>query len=273
MLLLLATFALALSLFLPQNPAHRLAVRVYEQAAVLVLATGLVAQAAPAFACKGPETLFSDDFHDDAGGWALYREESSRFAYSSGYLNSYWHLGFVNAPMRYSVKEGMALLWTFGPGLVFAPLGVARLWRRPNGGKTLALLVLSVVPALGSHLLVHFGVPGYAFHCVPALLALIVLGLIPADATEPAAERRGVIRLAALSAILAACFLFYPTNYDVPGFRGDFDLAFARHTRVGLRTPTPVREPSLWRTPNSLKPRGTPGESVKELVDEEMSKR
>ena len=34
-----------------------------------------------------------------------------------------------------------------------------------------------MLPALGSHLLVHFGVPGYAFHYVPALLGLTVLGI------------------------------------------------------------------------------------------------
>jgi hypothetical protein len=202
----------------------------------------------------------------DAGGWTLYREESSRFAYKSGYLNSYWNLGFVDAPMRYAVKEFMALLWTFGPGLLAAPIGVARLWRRPHGRKTLALLILSVVPAVGSHLLVHFGVPGYAFHNVPALLALIVLGVVPAEMPDRSSERRGVIRLAALSALLAACFLFYPTDYDHPGFRGDFDLSFARHTRVGLRTPTPLRDPSRWRTGNSQHlPDGTT-ESVRESI-------
>lgn len=187
----------------------------------------------------------------DAGGWELYREETGRFARRAGYLNSYWHLGFVDAPMRYGVKESMALLWTFGPGLLFAPRGVLRLLRLPNGRKMLALLALSVIPALGSHLLVHFGVPGYAFHDVPALLALIVVGLVPSGASEPAAERRGVFRLAGLSGLLAACFLFYPTDYNHPGFRGDFDLAFARHTRIGLRTPSPLRDPSRWRTPNS----------------------
>jgi hypothetical protein len=33
----------------------------------LLIAVG----AAPAHACQGPETIFSDDFDDDAGGWAL----------------------------------------------------------------------------------------------------------------------------------------------------------------------------------------------------------
>ena len=37
--------------------------------------------------------------------------------------------------------------------------------------------ILSVIPAFASHMLVHFGVPGYAFHYVPALLALCVLGI------------------------------------------------------------------------------------------------
>jgi hypothetical protein len=210
---------------------------------------------------------------NEAGGWALYRQESSQFAYRSGYLNSYWHLGFVDAPLRYGVKEGMALLWTFGPGLFFAPIGVARLWHQPNGRKTLALLALSMAPAVGTHLLVHFGVPGYAFHNVPALLALIVLGLVPAIAPEPelAAERRGVVRLAMLSAILAACFLLYPTDYDRPGIRGDFDLAFARHTRVGLQTPTPYRDPATWRTENYSQHRtARTNKSVKQEIEEEL---
>ncbi len=105
----------------------------------------------------------------DNGGWFLYRQASAEFAYKAGYLNSYWHLGFIDAPVRYMVKGGMALVWTLGPGLLFVPRGLWRLRRTGSGGFLAMLLVISVLPALGSHLLVHFGVPGYAFHYVPAI--------------------------------------------------------------------------------------------------------
>ena len=58
-------------------------------------------------------------------------------------------------------------------------------------------------------------------------------------------------RLVAVSVLMAGLFLFYPTDYASPGWRGNFDLSFARHTRIGLRTPIPNRQPSLWRTANS----------------------
>jgi hypothetical protein len=50
---------------------------------------------------------------------------------------------------------------------------------------------------------------------------------------------------------MGGLFLFYPTDYEKPGWRGNFDLSFARHTRIGLRTPIPDRQPSFWRTANS----------------------
>ena len=111
------------------------------------------------------------------------------------------------------------------------------------------MLALSVLPALGSHLLVHFGVPGYAFHYVPALLALTALGIGRSSATAP--DAWAPARLVALAAFLAAVFWFYPTDFRRPGLRGDFDLAFARQTRAGLRTRPPHRDPEFWRTPNS----------------------
>ena len=58
-------------------------------------------------------------------------------------------------------------------------------------------------------------------------------------------------RLAAIAVLLAGVFLFYPTDYDQPGWRGNFDLSFARNTRIGLRTPMPDRQPTIWRTANS----------------------
>jgi hypothetical protein len=96
----------------------------------------------------------------EVGGWEAYRAQSADFAYSAGYKNSVWYLGVVDAPVRYLVKMALAILWTLGPGLIFAPRGVARLPGLPDGKKLSALLALSVAPPLGSHLLVHFGVAG-----------------------------------------------------------------------------------------------------------------
>ena len=58
-------------------------------------------------------------------------------------------------------------------------------------------------------------------------------------------------RLVGSGRLLAALFLFYPTDYDHAGWRGSFDLSFARMTRVGLQMPIPNRQPALWRTANS----------------------
>ena len=113
-------------------------------------------------------------------------------------------------------------------------------------------MVLSMVPALGLHLLVHFGVPGYAFHYVPALIALIALGVGRSGVAF--GFDRAPSRLKALAAILGAVFLLYPTDFHRPGLRGDFDLAFARHTRVGLTTRPPLKAPTAWRTSNSREP-------------------
>ena len=54
----------------------------------------------------------------------------------------------------------MALVWTLGPALLFVPRGAARLWRSNGGWFLGSLMVLAASPALGSHLLVHFGVAG-----------------------------------------------------------------------------------------------------------------
>lgn len=186
----------------------------------------------------------------DAGGWSRYREATREFAYNAGYLNSAWNLGVVDASVRYGVKLAMALIWTFGPALVLVPLGIRRLAsvESPRGRWVLALLILSMLPALGLHLLVHFGVQGYAFHYVPALVGLIALG---SGGLSGFSFERAPARLAGLAACLAAVFLFYPTNYNRPGVRGDLDIAFARHTRVGLRTRLPHESPVAWRTANS----------------------
>lgn len=188
----------------------------------------------------------------EAGGWSAYRESTREFAHHAGYLNSVWNLGLVDASLRYALKLVMALLWTFGPGLVFAPRGLARLAQKRSERGLVGLLILSMLPALALHLTVHFGVPGYAFHYVPALVALIALGIgrVPLPTEAPNSDRAPA-RLALLGVLLALVFLGYPTDYDRPGFRGDFDLSFARHTRVGLQTRPPMRHPSIWRTANS----------------------
>jgi hypothetical protein len=198
----------------------------------------------------------------DVYGWSRYQVKTAEFAYNAGYLNSVWNLGLVDAPLRYAVKLGMALLWTLGPALLFVPRGLVRLRHVPGGAFLIVLFAASMLPAAGFHLLVHFGVPGYAFHHVPALLALAVLGIGPAFAApeglEPLApadhrssNRTSVGRLLAIAAVLAGVFLLYPTDFDRPGWRGDFDLAFARHTRAGLAMPVPSRQPNRWRTANS----------------------
>ncbi|WP_422930973.1 glycosyltransferase family 39 protein [Singulisphaera sp. PoT] len=197
----------------------------------------------------------------NVGGWEAYSAQNREFAYRCGYLNSIWNLGFVDAPVRYGVKAAMALVWTLGPGLLFAPRGMARLLRQPHGRYLAAILVLCILPPLASHLLVHFGVPGYAFHYVPALLMLVTLGI--GRAPEPIASTSETVnsptdqalrRLSFLAAAMAVLFWFYPGEYKKPGLKSDFDLAFARHTRAGLRVHTIYRTPSTWRTANSVPP-------------------
>jgi len=205
----------------------------------------------------------------DVGGWDRYHALSAEYAYQCGYLNSVWHLGFIDAPVRYSVKLGMALAWTLGPALLVVPRGVSRLPRLEHGRFLGLLIALAALPALGSHLLVQFGVAGWSFHYVPGLIALVALGAQGAPATEP--ERRPFLsrmgwisrepaarRLLAMAAFLAALFWYYPTDYTQPGWRGSFDLAFSRFTRIGLRTPMPDHAPQHWRTANSRPLAGTP---------------
>jgi hypothetical protein len=187
----------------------------------------------------------------DVGGWARYRTASREFATQAGYLNSVWNLGLVDAPLRYAVKLGAALLWTFGPALAFAPRGAVRLASGRQGPYLTALLALSVLPALLFHLLIHFGVPGYALHYVPALTALVALGIGKLAPRRHPGGDRSAGRLLAVAGSLATVFWFYPTDYDRPGLRGEFDLSFARHTRAGLKTCPPLRAPSVWRTANS----------------------
>jgi hypothetical protein len=191
----------------------------------------------------------------DVGGWERYRAASSEFAHEAGYLNSAWNLGLIDGSVRYAAKLGMAQLWTFGPGLMFLPVGMVRLARSDRGPFLAALLLLSVLPALAFHLLIHFGSPGYAFHYVPTMVALMALGAGTAPAFRSIPSDRGPARLAATAVVLAVVFFFYPTDYNRPGFWGDFDLSFARWTRVGLRTRLPYRTPAHWRTANSRDPR------------------
>ncbi len=66
-------------------------------------------------------------------------------------------------------------------------------------------------------------------------------------------------RLGAIASVLAAVFWSDPTDYEAPGLRGSFDLAFSRFTRTGLRTPLPDHGPGCWRTANSRPAAGTAG--------------
>jgi hypothetical protein len=234
----------------------------------------------------------------DTGGWAHYRAVSAEYAYQCGYLNSVWHLGVIDAPVRYSVKLGMALVWTLGPALLFVPGGCAQLRRLENGGYLALVMAVAALPALGSHLLVQFGSPGWCFHYVPALIILAALGVSRTPLGWPAfswssafgrnsrrtrrlkAELQQISsgpqspyrvpgdrvtgRLIAMAAVLATLFWFYPTNFDRPGWRGSFDLAFCRFTRIGLTMPVLHRAPGYWRTANSRHPDGTPGRSPAE---------
>jgi hypothetical protein len=204
----------------------------------------------------------------DVGGWARYHASTAEFGYEAGARNSIWNLGLIDGPVRYAVKIGMALIWTLGPALVFVPRGFTRLRQLEHGRFLGGLIGLSVMPALAFHLLVHFGVPGYSFHYIPALIALVALGIgrcrsgedeagLPATATSADRKDHAVPRLIGAAAMLAAAFWFYPTNYSAPGWRGDFDLAFCRFTRTGLAMPV-IRVPTHWRTDNSRDLAGKP---------------
>lgn len=179
------------------------------------------------------------------GGLTQYRTLTAEFAHSAGYLNSVFNLGFRDGPLRYAIKIAMALVGTLGISLLAVPAG-GRTVLKTNPRLAL-LLVLSMLPALGFHLIIHFGVAGYGLHYVPALLALIVIGVAPAGSPAQTATWR----LVGLAAFSAALFLFYPTDYS-PGHRlADINMAFARHTRIGLRLPIPKEGPTSWRTRNS----------------------
>ncbi len=206
----------------------------------------------------------------DVGGWARYRAESSEFAYHAGYLSSVWNLGLIDAPVRNAVKIAMALLWTLGPGFILAPRGLLAMRRLEHGTALGLLLLVSTVPALASHLLVQFGVQGWCFHYVPALLCVMALGaagvqndhlraLDIAGRSVTHADLFAAARLSAVGSVLALVFWFYPTNYEAPGLRGSFDLAFSRFTRIGLKTPMPDHGPRYWRTANSRPVAGTAG--------------
>ena len=187
----------------------------------------------------------------EAGGWAAWRERSADFAYSAGFKNSVWNLGLVDAPLRYAVKMSLAFSCTLGPGLIFVPRGLLRLGSLEDGRKLASLLALGVAPAIGSHLLVHFGVAGYSFHYLPALVALLAVGIGRGDSVAPSRDL-APFRLSALAGLLAAAFLFYPADVGRGGWWGDFDLAVARYTRVGLHSEVGTRAPAAWRTGNSV---------------------
>jgi 4-amino-4-deoxy-L-arabinose transferase-like glycosyltransferase len=187
----------------------------------------------------------------EVGGWEEYRRQSAEFAHSAGYRNSVWHLGLVDAPVRYSVKLALAMIGTLGPGLLFLPRGLIRVGSSADGRRLAMLMALPVVPALLSHLLVHFGVAGYGFHYLPAAVALMAIGIGRATSSATARDLAPA-RLSALAAGLAAVFLFYPADFNRPGWRGDLDLALGRYTRAGLHSEIADRAPVAWRTSNSV---------------------
>jgi hypothetical protein len=187
----------------------------------------------------------------DAGGWMRYRAATAEFAEKAGWMNSIWNLGPIDASLRYAVKGSMALTWTLGVGLLFVPAGIYRLAHRKGGPALLAILFLAVIPALAMHLLVHFGVAGYAFHYVPSLVILMAIGFAPALESAKLRDNAGAWRGVFVAGTLAGLFWFYPTDLERTDLRGQFDLSFARHTRRGLATPVPLRDPEIWRTVNS----------------------
>lgn len=179
------------------------------------------------------------------GGFAKYKSLTAEFAYSAGYLNSYFNLGFLDGPLRYTLKIVMALVGTLGLGLLYVPSGLRKVLHTQP--RFAALLLLSVLPALGFHLIIHFGLAGYAMHYVPALLALIAIGIAPEDAPP----RTSRLRIMSLAMVSACFFLFYPTDYSADNKLADFNMSFARCTRIGLNLPIPKEGPKTWRTINS----------------------
>jgi hypothetical protein len=187
------------------------------------------------------------------GGWEAYRSQSAEFAYSAGYKNSVWNLGLVDAPARYAVKMALAFACTLGPGLLFVPRGMLRMMALPDGKRLVALLALAVGPAMGSHLLVHFGVAGYSFHYLPALAAFLALGV--GRSNPEGVIDRADFRLGGLASLLAAAFLFYPADIGRTGWRGELDFVVGRYTREGLQADLTSHAATTWRTSNSAKPR------------------
>ncbi len=201
---------------------------------------------------------------DEAGGWHRYREATSEFGRSAGALNSYWNLGFVDGPVRYAVKLGLALAGTLGPALIFVPRGLARLRSHPEGRFLVGLLAMGILLALSTHLLIHFGVPGYCFHYLPALMVLIVLGIgrdptfasLPRNADHPSTFDRAEVRLLGMATVLALFFWFYPATLSAPGWRGELDLALGRLTRAGIAQSPSERQEKVWPTANSQRSDG-----------------
>ncbi len=184
-------------------------------------------------------------------GWAHYRAKSQEFAHTAGYMNSAFYLGFRDATARYIVKLGLAVVWTFGPALLLVPTGLWRVVKSRANWRLAAIMLLSVLPALAFHLIIHFGVPGYIFHYVPALIALVAIGLGGLGTSPQSTTSRPMLRLGALATISAFVFLAYTPDYTRDGVRASFDLSVGRCSRVGLVLRTPDKLPNVWRTANS----------------------
>ena len=167
---------------------------------------------------------------------------------------------------RYAVKLGMALLWTLGPCLLFVPRGIvqdraarerplpglpahpqrhARTRLAPAGPFRRAGLRLSLCPGAAR--------PGASWGSDVTLSRCgdrPPPGLLVCSISRPLGSPRSPSSWPASSCST-------PPIMIMPGWRGNFDLSFARHTRIGLRTPLPDRQPANWRTANSRVMAGT----------------
>ena len=170
------------------------------------------------------------------GGWEAYREQSADFAYSAGLQEFGLEPGAGRRRrLRYAVKMALAIALDARPGVDFRPSrdGPARLAR--DGKKLAALAGLERRPAAGLALAGPFRGRGVQLPLPPVLVALLAIGIgRVADSIGARSDGPSPGRLSALAAMLAAVFLSIRPTFERPGWRGDFDLAVARYTRVGL---------------------------------------
>ena len=139
----------------------------------------------------------------------------------------------------------LAVVWTLGPGLIFVPRGLARLGSLPDGRSWRLCWPWASLPPLGSHLLVHFGVAGYSFHYLPALVALMAVGI----GRAPIAPSRDLCGSGPGCGFGAggdarrrsSCSI--PADIERPGWRGTSTWRWRAYTRVGLHAEVADRAP------------------------------